>query len=111
MEQQLIIESIIRTLKASNLPRGLMWIPLCKRVEEETKCTRAETDDAVMEAMDQCLVEEAEIGWIRLVDDPEAKRKADDAALEQHIDGQAERDQQLAREHDYARQHSAEGRF
>jgi len=110
MEQQLIIESIIKTLKASGLPRGLLWIPLCERVQLETRCTRDEVTDAVMEAMDQCLVEEAEIGWIRLVDDPEAKRKADDAALERHIDGQADRDQANERAYDAGRQHSAEGR-
>ena len=109
-DQAVIIESIIRTIKASGLERGLLWIPLCERVQADTRCTRDEVDDAVLEAMDQCLVEERETGWIRIVEDPEAKRKADDAALERHMEDQAERDQQLAREHDYARQHEAEGR-
>ncbi len=85
-DRQVIIDSLVRTLKASGLERGLLWVPLCERVRADTRCTQDEVDDAVMEAMDQCLVEEREIGWIRLVDDPEAKRKADDAALDRHMD-------------------------
>jgi len=109
-EQQLVIESIVRTIKTSGLPRGLLWQTLSERVRLETRCTHDEMDEAVLEAMDQCIVEEKEIGWIRIVEDPEAKRKADDAALERHIDGQADRDQANERAYDAGRQHSAEGR-
>jgi hypothetical protein len=108
-DQVVIIESILKVLKASGLERGLLWIPLCERVQADTRCTRDEVDDAVMEAMDQCLVEERETGWIRPVADPEAKRKADDAALERYEDGRQERDDRNEREHDAGRQHSAEG--
>jgi hypothetical protein len=109
-DQAVIIEAMVRTIKASNLPRGLMWCPLEERVQKELGCSKAQFEEAFFVALDQCIVEEREPGWVRVVDDPEAMRKADDAKLERHMEDQVERDQQLAREHDYARQHSAEGR-
>jgi hypothetical protein len=109
IEIESVKTSILSAIKSSKDKRGINWIDLTKTVCAKTSCSNEELREGFFLLLDDCQVEEAVIGWIKLVEDQEAMKKADDAKLERHMEDQAERDQQLAREHDYARQHSAEG--
>ncbi len=109
-DRQVIIEAMLKVLKESDLPRGLLWEPFERRTRDRTGCSREQFQEAYFAALDDCQLELREAGWVGVVEDPAARRKADDAALDRHEDARADREENDERRHDAGRQQGAEGR-
>lgn len=99
-DQALIIDALIRNVKASIKPEGRLWAPLKIEVMSETRCTNEEMHEAILSALDGGVLVEEKIGWISL------PREVDE---DQVREAREKRDEDQERRHDMNRQHAAEG--
>lgn len=109
VDQDVIIDTLVRTVRAHGEPRGMLWTPLVSVVVGELCCTVQEANTAVLAAVDAGLLQDDQVGWLRI---PEARlqAEAEDVALDRHIENQEERRKDDLQRHDENIQHAAEDR-
>lgn len=66
MTDQAITDALVRTLKASEYPKGRLWYPLMVEVRDELKVSTEEVNVGILEAIDRGLIDDNETGWLKL---------------------------------------------
>ena len=66
VDQELIIQALVRTVQASEDPRGQLWERLTNLVRDELKLTIEEIHAAILEAVDQVRLIDNCSGWLSL---------------------------------------------
>lgn len=65
-DKEEIIQEILKTIKASKAPRGALWYLVMVKVRDELKISTEQVNQGVLEAIDQRLIIDDQMGWLKV---------------------------------------------